>query len=48
MFAIIQTDGRQIRVQVGDVLDIDLRESVKRRARLPSIRCCWPMPELPV
>jgi len=27
MFAIIQTDGRQIRVQEGDVLDIDLRES---------------------
>lgn len=27
MFAIIQTDGRQIRVSEGDVLDIDLRES---------------------
>jgi len=27
MFAIIQTDGRQIRVQEGDVLDIDLRDS---------------------
>lgn len=27
MFAIIATDGRQIRVQEGDVLNIDLRDS---------------------
>jgi large subunit ribosomal protein L21 len=27
MFAIIQTDGRQIRVSEGDLVDIDLRES---------------------
>lgn len=27
MFAIIQTDGRQIRVSEGDLVDIDLRDS---------------------
>ena len=47
MFAVIETGGKQYRVQAGDVLDVELLPIEPRKAtsarRSSSIAYCWSM-----